>query len=441
MGYTVCVKKKVEVEAETVALSDLVTDPENANEGSERGSALIKESMDKFGFLSPGVLDVNNVAIIGNKRMEAAEALDMGEVLIVETDGTKPVYVRRTDLDLKSDDPAVRARTRGAAYYDNWAGFQSIRLNPIQVEADLADPVLAPTLSAMMTHRERIRLGVQLDKPTDLSVGDTPTPPAEAQKIFNVQPGDIWRLGRHTLACGDSTDSQLLRPLLGAPASLLVTSPPYGVGKDYEEGGIEEWRDLIARSLLSWSTVPINTVAINLGDKHTGNDGWEAHTFGELVTMAAANGYGHLNTRIWVKQPVWSQTPYWHSSFKTVDEFEYIVVFAQKKPSYKPRLTDTENNEWGFRSVWPMASVLSNDIHTAMFPIELPMRLIRLHTDEDDLVFEPFSGSGTTIIAAEAMRRTCVAVELLPEYCAVALKRFREVTDIEPERISTAEDV
>jgi site-specific DNA-methyltransferase (adenine-specific) len=151
--------------------------------------------------------------------------------------------------------------------------------------------------------------------------------------------------------------------------------------------------------------------------------------------MAADAGFSHLNTRVWVKQPAWSQTPYWRTSFKTVDEFEYVAVFAGQKPHYVSRLTDEENNEWGYRSVWDIASVSSNDIHTAMFPIELPMRLIRLHTDQDQTVFEPFSGSGTTIIAAEAMRRSCVAVEMLPDYVAVALARFKEVTQIDPERV------
>lgn len=118
-----------------------------------------------------------------------------------------------------------------------------------------------------------------------------------------------------------------------------------------------------------------------------------------------------------------------------MDEFEYIAVLAKEKPKYVQRLTDVENNEWGYRSVWQINSVQSNDIHTAMFPIELPMRLIRIHTNEDDVVFEPFAGSGTTLIACEAMRRSCIAVELLPEYCAVTLQRFAQITGEEPERM------
>jgi DNA modification methylase len=433
-------KKDVSPKIETKKLSDLTPDPENANEGSDRGRQLLDESIDKFGFLSPGVIDASDTTIIGNKRAEAAKNAGMDDAIIIESDGTVPVYIRRTDLDLSSEDPEVAARTRAAAYYDNWTGFQSIRLNPIQVETDLANPTLAPMLNSMMTQKERVRLGVQLDKPDPVSNGDAPPPISAAQQTYAVRPGDVWQLGRHILACGDSTDHSLLQRLLSAPPEILITSPPYGVGKDYEEGGVSQWQDLIQRSLEAWSLSRINTLAINLGDRHTGNEGWELHTFGQLVTFALDAGYSHLNTRVWTKQPAWSQTPYWRTSFKTVDEFEYIAVFAREKPSYKARLTDEENNEWGYRSVWDITSVQSNDIHTAMFPIELPMRLIRLHTDQNQTVFEPFSGSGTTIIAAEAMRRSCVAVELLPEYCAVALARFAEVTQIEPERVYEAND-
>ncbi len=420
---------------ETKKLSELTPDPENANEGTPRGRAVLLDSMRELGFLTPGVLDRNDTTIIGNKRAEAAAELGMEEVIIIESDGTKPIYIRRTDLDLNSPDPDVAARARVAAYYDNWAAKLSINLSAAQVETDLQNPAIAPKLSAMMTNRERVRLGVQLDKPSDLPESPPPSPPSEAQRIYQVSPGDLWKLGRHTLYCGDSTDASILPRLFDSPPAILITSPPYGVGKDYESGGLPAWRSLLSAAIDAWSDADINLLAINLGDRHTGNDGWEAHTFGELVNMLASAGYSHLNTRVWVKQPAWSQTPYWRTSYKTVDEFEYIAVFAKEKPPYVHRLTDLENNEWGYRSVWNITSVQSNDIHTAMFPLELPLRLIRIHTDEGDTVFEPFAGSGTTIIAAEAMRRSCVAVELLPEYCAVALQRWAQATGNEPEKM------
>lgn len=284
-------------------LSELTPDPENANEGSERGRVVLNDSMEEYGFLTPGVVDKDGTVLIGNKRAETAKSLGMDDAIIIDSDGTKPIYVRRTDLDLDSEDPAEAARARGSAYYDNWAAFTGVRINAAQVEADYENPILAIKLDGMMTQRERVKLGVQLDKPDSLDELELPPEPSKAQQVYNVELGDIWKLGRHTLYCGDSTDADMLLSLSLSSAlpTLLVTSPPYGVGKDYEEGGIEEWRSLLRRSFETWSEVGLNTLAINLGDKHTGNEGWELHTFGELLAFAAEYGYQHLNTRVWTK--------------------------------------------------------------------------------------------------------------------------------------------
>ena len=108
-------KKPLQPKIETRRLSDLTPDPENANEGSDRGRQLLDESLSQFGFLTPGVLDASDTTIIGNKRKEAAEKAGMSDALIIESDGTRPIYIRRTDLDLYSADPDVVARTRAAA--------------------------------------------------------------------------------------------------------------------------------------------------------------------------------------------------------------------------------------------------------------------------------------------------------------------------------------
>ena len=431
-------KDKLEVKVEIVPIDQLTQDDQNANEGTDRSKPLIDESIDRFGFLETGTIDINRKMVGGNKRFASAKSHGYENVALIELPPNTAAVIKRDDLDLDSPDAEVREKSRQAAYWLNWSAVQSIKLNAVQVEDDIRSGI---DLSGLMTKKDLTRIGVQLDRPDPETASNNGVSKSEeAQATWNVSPGDVYQLGRHILACGDSTDLELLARLLPAAPSFTVTSPPYGVGKDYEEGGIEEWRNLINSSLETWSTIGASLIAINLGDKHTGNDGWEAHTFGELITMAASFGYQHLNTRVWVKQPAWSQTPYWHNSFKTVDEFEFIAVFATVKPSYKPRLTDDENNEWGFRSVWNINSIVANDVHTAMFPIELPMRLIRLHTDQDDLIFEPFAGSGTTIIACEAMRRSCIAVELQPEYCAVALQRYADVTGTTPTLLDAGEN-
>jgi len=432
LPLTVIDHSLTEPTVELVPIDSLLHDDNNPNVGTSRTNPLLDYSLAEHGFLESGTIDRDRQLVGGNKRIEAAKRAGYKYAAIIRLPPDTAAVIQDPSLDLDSPDPDVRARSRRAGYTLNFSAQQSIKIDAGVLKQDIKDGL---DLSRLMTKRDITKLGVQLDEPDDLEQDyEPPASPEEAQAEFHVKVGDVWKLGRHTLSCQDATFPTLPLASEALIPQLVVTSPPYGVGKEYESSDMEDWRQLIEKTFENIRNHQINTVAINLGDKHTGNDGWERHTFGELIAIMGGLGYSHLNTRVWVKQPAWSQTPYWRTTFKTVDEFEYIGLFAMEKPKYTPRLTDEENNEWGYRSVWEMTSVSRNDIHSAMFPLELPLRLIRLHTDQGDTVFEPFSGSGTTIIACEASRRTCVATELLPEYCAVSLKRFYDVTNIEPIR-------
>lgn len=143
---------------------------------------------------------------------------------------------------------------------------------------------------------------------------------------------------------------------------------------------------------------------------------------GMIEEMALKAGLPMYDRRIWVKDPAWANSR-WHSlSYRSVDEFEYIFIFW--KPGItkvdRSRLTREEWVDWGSRGVWRFASVRSNDDHEAKFPVELPLRLIRLLTDPGELVLDPFMGSGTTGVAAVRADREFIGIELLPEYAALA---------------------
>jgi DNA modification methylase len=143
-----------------------------------------------------------------------------------------------------------------------------------------------------------------------------------------------------------------------------------------------------------------------------------------------------IGLRVWVKDPTWAgQNPYWRNTYKPVDDFEFIALFASSKPKRTERLTSEENNEWGYRGVWDFGSVSKNRLHSAAYPLELPERCLKLTSGSGAAIYEPFSGSGTTIIAAENLSRQCRAVEISPAYVAVALQRYRDAFGIEPELI------
>lgn len=92
----------------------------------------------------------------------------------------------------------------------------------------------------------------------------------------------------------------------------------------------------------------------------------------------------------------------------------------------RERLTTQEWKEWGCRQIWEIPSVRANDIHPAMFPTALASRVIRLYTDEDDIVLDPFLGSGTTAVAAIKLNRRFIGMEKAREYFNVAQTRIDE---------------
>jgi len=144
---------------------------------------------------------------------------------------------------------------------------------------------------------------------------------------------------------------------------------------------------------------------------------------GLIEQWALDAGFYPYDRRIWMKDPAWENSRWASSSYRSVDEFEYIYFFW--KPGItkidRSRLTNDEWKEWGARGVWQFPSVRTNDDHEAKFPLELPRRTIKLLTDAGDLVLDCFAGSGTTAVAAIQEGRRFLGVELQPTYVELAM--------------------
>jgi len=255
--------------------------------------------------------------------------------------------------------------------------------------------------------------------------GDSTDRAAELNQKWGVKTGDLWRIGNHRLLCGDSRQpANVQRVLAGKRAALCVTSPPYGVGKDYEQHGVEIWRGLISEVVPN-ITANCDVCVWNIADLFcTGGQAME-HTFGESVLFFKAAGWNLVWLRIWKKPGVVCDTaPYWTVSYKPADEYEFIAGFGPPSIKFVERLSDEERREWRMHGVWEISSVHANDVHCAMFPEEIPARAIRIHTDTGATVFEPFCGGGTTIIAAEKLNRRCDAIEQDANYCGAILERL-----------------
>jgi len=236
-----------------------------------------------------------------------------------------------------------------------------------------------------------------------------------------------------------------------------VTSPPYSVGKDYESGNVDDWWETM-RPAIKNICRHADTVCYNIGDKFNTGSQFIEPTFAYSIQMFADNGFRPLWVRIWDKkrQALSTSSPYHLATTKPIGDAEYIAAFggtngdvvlgddeanvsdhsfiaAVANSNYKfvKRLTKQERREFGYSSMWRITSVQGKpgkQNHHATFPVELPWRCVKMHSDKGNIVLEPFSGTFTTGIACEQLERRCFAIERDPQWVDVSIKRWIEFT-------------
>jgi DNA modification methylase len=415
-------------------ITDYLPDPSNANKGSELGQEVIERSLQEVGPGRSLVADKNGILVAGNKTQQGAVDAGISQVLEIETEGDVVIVHKRKDWDITEGDGG---EARRYAYFDNRASELSMTWDPVQIKLDVD---MGINLKGIFTDDDLKKLMNKLDGSDSPASGNN-TSSGQVEKAeeirakWGVEKGQLWLIPSkfkeglvHRVLCGDSTsESDVDRLMNGRKAALSVTSPPYSVNKDYEKEAVEDWLKLI-RGVFTQCARISDLWFVNLADRRTGNEGaFEVHTYGKMIEECAKLGYGLLSTRIWKKPPVWGTNPYWRTTYKGLDDFEYLAMFGKEAPKRVDRLTDDENTDWGYRGVWEFASVQANALHSAQFPVELPNRAMRMLTDYGDLVHDPFGGSGTTMKAAELIGREAYLMELMPHYTAVVLETMSEL--------------
>ncbi|MDI6897072.1 DNA-methyltransferase [Methanocella conradii] len=221
---------------------------------------------------------------------------------------------------------------------------------------------------------------------------------------------------------------------------LMVTSPPYNVGKEYDDDlTLKEYLDFLSnvwrevyRVLVPGGRVCLNIA--NLGRKPY----IPLHSF--IIKDMLDIGYLMRGEIIWNKASSASPSTAWGSWQSATnptlrDVHEYILVFSKtsftRKNDLEKKSTITRDEFLEFtKSVWTFGAESAKKIgHPAPFPVELPLRCIKLYTFENDVVLDPFIGSGTTAIAALQTNRHFVGYDIDQEYIDIANKRIQEVLD------------
>ena len=264
------------------------------------------------------------------------------------------------------------------------------------------------------------RMYAGLDKGKKVKYTETPIPPEFLDHIV----------------CASSESMQEL-PDNSIHLMHLVTSPPYNAQKEYDEDlSLAEYLNLLEsvwretyRVLVPGGRVCINVA--NLGRKPY----LPLHSL--IIEQMLSIGYLMRGEVIWDKAASASPSTAWGSWCSASnpvlrDVHEYILVFS--KEGFKRPKEDRENTiqkedflEWT-KSVWQFKAVQARKIgHPAPFPIELPHRCIQLYSYKNDVILDPFAGSGTTCVAAKQDGRHFIGYEISPEYCALAEARLQEI--------------
>jgi DNA modification methylase len=275
------------------------------------------------------------------------------------------------------------------------------------------------------------------------------TPPAEPV----TQPGDLWLLGEHRLLCGDSLADPNIRYMVGAERiACTFTSPPYAVGLDYGltyEDSIDNLRVLLpslAEQAYAY-TEPGGFAAVNFNDVAAGHDiakvdGGEPCEYPmalEHWPVFRAVGWLLHTRRIWAKPHARVWSPWAIQSCRAASDWEHLWVWK------RPGKAITGRGERSAFGVWDTSAdegvAIGKDEHGAGMATSFARWVLETHSRTDDVVWEPFAGTGTTLIAAEQTSRRCRAGEINPGYCDVIVRRWEAVTGRKAERVGAAAEV
>lgn len=380
-------------------VADLTPYARNSRTHSDEQVAQIAASIKEWGWTVPVLIEPDGGIIAGHGRVMAAQRLGITEVPCMIADGwsegQKRAYIiadNKLALNAGWDDEMLRVEFAelGDLGFDlGLTGFGEMELGAL-----LADKTEG------------------LTDPDD--VPDAPEQPVTVE-------GDVWLLGRHRIICGSSTEADTVEKVLnGVEPHLMVTDPPYGVEYDADWrnkalGGsgratgvvknddAADWRE-------AWALFPGDVAYV-----------WHAGNMAHVVADSLLACDLHIRAQIiWAK----SQLVIGRGDYHPQHEPCWYAVRKGRKGHYDGGRKQT--------TLWQIDKPRKSETgHSTQKPVECMKRPIENNSSPGQAVYEPFSGSGTTIIAAEMTGRHCYAIDIDPVYVDVAVKRWQDFTGLD----------
>jgi DNA modification methylase len=377
-------------------LQRLVPFARNARTHSSSQVDQISASMREWGWTNPILVDEQGTIIAGHGRVEAAKKLGLSEAPVMIAAGWS------------------EAKKRAYVIADNQLALNA-GWNEEMLEAELSDlQELAFDLDLIGFDAKDLSRLLGPDGAVD---GEDDVPEVPETPIS--RPGDLWLLGSHRLLCGDATHKDDVQRLLGSVRPhLMVTDPPYGVEYD------PSWRNDVTTSQTRRTGKVLNDDRADWREAWAlfrGDVAYVWHGALHATTVAEsliASGFDIRSQIIWTKERLVLSRGHYH---------------WQHEPCWYAVRTGG-NGAWsGDRkqtTVWPISSKAQDaeTVHGTQKPVECMRRPMLNNSSIGQAVYEPFMGSGTTLIAAETCQRMCFGIELNPAYVDVAVQRWQHLT-------------
>ena len=457
---------------ETRRVEALIPYAKNPRTHSDAQIAQIAASIVEFGWTSPILVDGDNGVIAGHGRLLAARRLGMAEVPVIELAHLDAAQKRaliindnRIALNAGWDDALLvleLADLSDAGFDLDLTGFSTSeieRLLDLVEDGNAAGDDLVPATREAESANDDVADeddGEGSDDRDDARDDDLDPAPTTAPVS---RAGDVWIIGPHRLICGDAADPAVVAALMrGETAHLCITSPPYARQRDYASS-IGDW-DALMRGVFAAADDALRNDAqllVNLGLVHDDNEVqpyWD-----DWTAWMRAQGWRRFGWYVWDQGP--GLPGDWRG--RLAPSFEFVFHFNRSNrkanktvpckfagqdihlradgSSTALRGRDGGALAWSHEHQPTQAMRIPDSVirvmrhkgklgrgidHPAVFPVALPTFVIEAYTDASEIVYEPFGGSGSTLIACERTGRVCRAVEIAAEYVDVAIERARQ---------------
>lgn len=374
-------------------LKDLIPYARNSRKHSNAQIDQIAASMREWGWTNPVLVDENNTILAGHGRVMAAQKLGIENCPVIIaagwSDDKKRAYViadNKISENSSWDEDLLKIEIDDLGGFDvSLLGFSDKEITQLLQNAQSVD-------------------------------GEDDVPEISDRVASSM--GQVWLMGNHKIMCGDSTNADDVRRLLSnVRPTLMVTDPPYGVEYD------ASWRNKLNKRSDTANGKVLNddqadwSAAYRLFEGDVGYI-WHATSFQHVVYKGIIeSGFEVRANIVWVKNKLTISRGHYHY------QHEPCFYICRKGKSANWMGDRKQSTVWNIDK-----NKKSETGHSTQKPVECMRRPIVNNSSPGQVVYEPFSGSGTTIIAAELTGRSCYAIELNPDYVDVAVKRWQTLT-------------